>query len=407
MNSRRPNRSLAARLLAGAAALAWLLFGTGCLSRGVASGEAPAAGQTRPAELPARLTGHFFIVESTQADGRVRRFMVDTGSSVTLVSADVAAALGRRGRPPNPTTTRVRGARGGEVNLEGVTLRRLQLDAAVFRDVRAFIYDFSDLSAHLGLEIDGLLGFPLFSERLLTLDYPRARLVLAPLPAAAPAPPLSPEVTQLAFNNEQGTPLIPVQMGNESLFVLIDSGSDAALHLNPSGLHPRFAGPPRPGTIVSSLAGEHQQLVGRLTQDVLLGGHVVRAPVADLTDGLSAIGGELLRNFTVTFDQRHNSVTFARESAGPVEMGPRRSSGMALFRSPIYWRVMSVIPETPTAQIGVQPGDLIIRINGESVDHWDHDRYAALLATAERVTYTFLSGTQEYDVEIPVFALVP
>jgi C-terminal processing protease CtpA/Prc len=68
---------------------------------------------------------------------------------------------------------------------------------------------------------------------------------------------------------------------------------------------------------------------------------------------------------------------------------------------------MSVIPSTPTAQIGVQPGDLIIRINGEPVERWDHDRYTALLATADRITCTFLSGTQEYDVEIPVFDLVP
>lgn len=395
------------RALGLAATLALLALGPGCATRSAGPTGPAMSKPARGTALPARLTGHFFLVESPQADGTVRRFMVDTGSSATLVSEDVAAALGRRDRGAARAPVRVRGAQGGELTLPGATLRQLRLGGTEFRDVPALVYDFSDLSAHLGLTVDGLLGFPLFREHLLTLDYPGAQLRLAPLPdppaATHPAPPAS----VLAFNNERGTPLIPVQMGNESFFVLIDSGSDAGLHLNPTGLHPRFVQPPRPGTIVSSLAGEHQQLVGRLAQNVLLGSHVVREPIVDLTDELSSLGGELLRHFTVTFDQRRRMVTFTREAAGPVDMASRRSSGLALFRSPIYWRVMSVIPGTPTAQIGIQPGDLIIRINGEPVEQWDHERYAAVLATAERVTFTFISGTQEYDVEVPIFELVP
>jgi C-terminal processing protease CtpA/Prc len=68
---------------------------------------------------------------------------------------------------------------------------------------------------------------------------------------------------------------------------------------------------------------------------------------------------------------------------------------------------MAIIPETPSSQLGVQPGDLVVRINGEVVAQWDYERYAALLVSAAKVTYTFLSGTREYDLEIPVFNLVP
>lgn len=406
MKSRWPALRALARVPGLALVAAWAAFGAGCTTR-TDTGPARSEPMTRAVTLPAQIAGHFFLVESAQADGGVRRFMVDTGSSATLVSAEVAQALARRERSGARAPVRVRGAQGGEVALESVTLRGLRLGETEFRDVPALVYDFSDLSAHLGVRVDGLLGFPLFRDRLLTLDYPRAQLVVGPLPAPAPAAPAMPGVALLAFNNEKGTPLIPVQMGNESFFVLIDSGSDAGLHLNPAGLHPRFVEPPRPGTIVSSLAGEHQQLVGRLAQNVLLGGHLVREPIVDLTDQLSSLGGELLRHFTVTFDQQRRVVTFARTTAGPVDMAPRRSSGLALFRSPIYWRVMSVIPETPTAQIGIQPGDLIIRINGEPVEKWNHERYATLIASSARVTYTFISGTQEYDVEVPVFELVP
>jgi S1-C subfamily serine protease len=68
---------------------------------------------------------------------------------------------------------------------------------------------------------------------------------------------------------------------------------------------------------------------------------------------------------------------------------------------------MRIVPDTPTTQLGVQQGDLVVRINGEPVASWNYERYATLLASAAKITYTFLTGTREFDVEIPVFELVP
>lgn len=196
-------------------------------------------------------------------------------------------------------------------------------------------------------------------------------------------------------------------MGNESFIVLVDSGSDGSLSLNPAGLHPHFANGPRVGTIISSLQGDRHQLTGRLGQDVLIGATTIERPVVDLTDELSSIGGEFLRNFIVTFDQRRNQVTFVRTADGPLQMEPRRSTGLSFSRSPVYWRVLTVIPDTPTAQLPVHAGDLCVRINGEPVARWDYERFAALTKTAAKITFTFLAGAQETDVEVPVFELVP
>ena len=118
-------------------------------------------------------------------------------------------------------------------------------------------------------------------------------------------------------------------------------------------------------------------------------------------------GGDFLRHFTLTFDQRHNQVTLVRDTEGSVTMEPRRSSGLSFSRSPVYWRVLTVIPDTPTAQLPVQAGDLCIRINGEPVGKWTFDRYAALVKSAAMITYTLLAGTKETDLEVPVFELVP
>jgi hypothetical protein len=307
-----------------------------------------------------------------------------------------------------PAKVQVRSANGGQTVLEAIILRRLSLGESHFERVPALVFDFTDLSSHLGLQIDGIIGFPLFRNTLLTMDYPGARLVIAPYPATfAPAPRQTPRVSTVAFNNQQGTPLIPIQMGNESFVVLIDSGSDGSLSLNPVGLHPRFAHGPRVGTIVSSLQGDRRQLTGRLSQNVLIGAHTIEQPIVDLTDQLSSIGGELLRHFILTFDQRRNQVTFTHDAEGPVSMEPRRHTGLSFARAPVYWRVLTVIPDTPTAALKVQAGDLCIRINGEPVDRWGYDRYAALLKDNAKITYTFLIGTKEIDVEVPVFELVP
>ncbi len=359
--------------------------------------------------LPARIISNFFVIESKQEDGSVYRFLVDTGSTVSYVSPALAKRIAvKTKKDAVPQKVRVRSASGSELELEATVLRKLWLGKSVFERVPALIFDFAELSGHLGLPIDGIIGFPVFRNTLLTLDYPGARLIVAPYPAVfAPPPPQTPRVSTIAFNNQQGTPLIPIQMGNESFIVLIDSGSDGSLSLNPVGLHPRFANGPRIGTIISSLQGDRRQLTGRLNLNVLIGGHTIEKPVVDLTDQLSSIGGEFLRNFTLTFDQRRNQVTFTHEGDGPVSMEARRHTGLFFARSPVYWRVLTVIPDTPTAQLPLQAGDLCVRINGEPVAKWDYERYAALLKSAAKITYTFLIGTKETDIEVPIFELVP
>ena len=358
--------------------------------------------------LPARLVSNFFIVESEWDDGKTYRFLIDTGSTISYVTPELARRFGvkpKKGTPPAKVP--VRSATGGELELEPVTLRSVTLGGTTFGNVPALVFNFTDLSDHLDLRIDGIIGFPVFRDTLLTLDYPGAKLRLAPVVPGAPAPRPAPRSATLAFNNEQHTPLITVQLGTESFIVLVDSGSDGSLSLNPAGLHPRFAAGPRTGTLISSLSGDRPQLTGRLSSNLLIGPHLVTQPVVDLTDQLSSIGGELLRHFKVTFDQQRNEVTLVRESDGPVTMVPRRNPGLSFARSPIYWRVLGVIPDTPAAKLPVQTGDLCVRINGEMVDKWNFDRYAALIKSAAKITYTFLRGTREEDVEVPVFELVP
>ncbi|MDB6126791.1 MAG: hypothetical protein JWM35_687, partial [Verrucomicrobia bacterium] len=211
----------------------------------------------------------------------------------------------------------------------------------------------------------------------------------------------------IAFNNDRKTPIIPVKLDDQTFAALIDSGSDAALSLNPAGLQPVFVVEPRPGAMVGTLTSDREQRIGRLAGTLWIGHSQLPRPLTDVTDELSSLGGGILKYFTVTFDQGHSQVTFQRESNDPIPPEPRRSAGISFTKAPAYWRVASVVPNSPAAKAGVQPGDLVTRINGEPVAKWDIRRYELLVATASAIEFTFLNGPQEKLQRIEVFDLVP
>jgi C-terminal processing protease CtpA/Prc len=159
--------------------------------------------------------------------------------------------------------------------------------------------------------------------------------------------------------------------------------------------------------VVATLSGDRPQLMGRLAEPVQIGPYTITNPIVDVTDDLSSLGGEILQNFIVTFDQQDNEVSFQRDTNAPIPLEPRRSSGLSFSKTPAYWRIQGVIPGSPAAGTSIQTGDLCTKINGDPVARWDFRRYARLVHDSDQITYTFLNGATEYDVTVPVFNLVP
>ncbi len=350
--------------------------------------------------LPAQTIGNFLVVETKWDRFGPYRFLIDTGSSVTLV----APALARRypGWSSPSTPRRVMGPDGSVIELREASMRRLELGGVRFDDVPVLLYDCAAVSAHLGVRIDGVLGFPLFRDTLLTLDYPGSRVVVQRVKDAEPVP-----GTVIAFDHARKTPVIPVRLGDRTLVTLIDSGSDMAFSLNPLGLEARFEFGPTVGATVATIAGDRTQRIGRLDETIMIGDHAFPRPIVDISDELSAIGGGALKNFAVTFDQTNDRVMFFRTGIEPIVAPARRSAGVSFNKTPAYWRVAGVVPKSPAETAGVQLGDLVTRINGEPVARWDLARYEQLVTTATEITFTFLNGKAETERRVAVFELVP
>jgi hypothetical protein len=353
--------------------------------------------------LPAQILENHLVVTVKWDKYGPYRFLVDTGSSVTLVTPEFAQRYpAKYASTPDMPQVPVRSADGRTVVLPAAVVGRIELGQAKFAYVPVLIYDCSALSSLLGVRIDGVLGFPLFRETQLTLDYPRSQVVLQP----AMAPPPSSGST-IAFDDADRSPLITVHLAGRGFAARIDSGLNEALSLNPSGLAVKFAYGPTEGPTVSTLTGDHTEQIGRLAADLVIGDYAVPRPEVEIVDGLSAIGGGILKYFTVTFDQERGQVTFRRDATDPIAIPGLRSAGLSFSREPAYWRVVGVVPGSPADAADAQIGDLVTRINGEPVASWSTQRYGQLLANAEQITYTFLYGTTETARRLDVVELVP
>ncbi len=381
------------------------LFATGCASPRFGLSHRTVVPPTPTVvNLPAEIIGGQFLVVTQWDASGPWRFLVDTGSTVTLVSQEFARHYATDEPAGDMAAVHVRSADGHSVLLPGVRVSRMALGAVRFENVTALVYDFDELSAHLGRKIDGLIGYTLFRDTVLTLDYPHAQLRLAP---AATAPALTGRVVPLL--GDWSRPVVAAQLGDRSLNVLLDSGSDGGLRYNPENRNPHYAVTPRPGATVASLTGDRQQEIGRLADDLVVGGRTFARPIVELTDQPSAIGSEILRHFRVTLDPQHGFASFERDGDDPVDGIPLRSVGVSFRRFPAYWRVVSVVPGSPADDpvTGLEEGDLVTRINGERVDQWGLDRYEALVHTAPVINFTLLNGRTETVDPIRTFELVP
>lgn len=393
-----------ARTLLSAAVLTWAalaLSGCALLPR------KPEPGRTTFSaplvSLPLVLTAHTPVIEIPRGRAGKWRFLVDTGSSVTLVSPEFAAQAARRGTAPEGAGVSVRSASGEWITLPAVTLRRLDLGGVRFESVPAVVYDFDALSDHFGERVDGVLGFPLFRETVLTLDYPQSTLRLTPVGSSGGLTPGS----RLRFDPSNRVPLVPLEVAGQAVNVLVDTGSDGGLQLNPAGLTLPFVQPPVDGAKVATLLGDRQQRLGRLEGGASLGSHLFAQPIIDLNDSLSSVGGGLLRHFVATFDQARGELTLFREAGRSLETPPVRSGGLSFRRTAAYWRVSHVIAGSPAARAGIQEGDLVIRIEGEPVANWTLRRYDGWVARAAALQLTFLHGLQERTERVEFFTLVP
>lgn len=188
-----------------------------------------------------------------------------------------------------------------------VLIPELRFGGATFKDVRALVDDYSWVKTPTGGSIDGLLGYHLFRDLLLELDYPGKRVVLrrGELPADEP------HVISAEVLKQQ--PDVPLKIGAERFVFGIDSGAASSLSLPAEYLDRlALAQPPVVAGRAKTVYKEAEILTATLSDPLLLAGHEHPGLTGTFSElfGKPLLGHGFLRRYRVTFDQKHGRVRF-------------------------------------------------------------------------------------------------
>ena len=169
----------------------------------------------------------------------------------------------------------------------------------------------------------GMLGFTLFRDFLLTLDYVNGRMILAEGELTPDG-----EKSVLPFRMPDGVPIARLKIGGRDVEAQIDSGG-AGLSL-PERLIPqlRLSAAPTLFANGESLSTRFQIKVARLAGDVQLGDITLDQPWVEINPAfpLANFGSCPLQHFTVTFDQENKLVRLD---------GPRKRITLGVTPAPL------------------------------------------------------------------------
>ena len=265
-----------------------------------------AAQNSTVAVAPMQMRGLMPVVEVKLNGQGPFVFMIDTGAGMQAdIDPSVAARLGLQssGRVIN-------GDPSGENDREvaTATITSIALGGAEFQNVTAVVRPQRITRDYPA--VDGILGFALFSDYLLTLDYPKmqVRLTRGYLPPAN-------ATDTLNFELENRIPVIELGVGRIRLRAHVDSGNFVAGFILPEEIVEQLQLLTQPVVIgrARSVSNQIELKQVQLRDSIRIGGFEFPQPAITfpaLSD--TNVGFKVLRDFAVTFDQKNRRLKLER-----------------------------------------------------------------------------------------------
>jgi hypothetical protein len=326
-------------------------------------------------EIPFEDYGGHLYVQGKLNGVSTQNLILDSGAADVFISESEVKALRLQpqgkaiipGRTESIATTRV-----SNVAMQLGTLTLKDRSSVVIPQAEAL-----GLEQYFGRPISGIIGYELFEQLVVELDYARQTLRLfnpktyryrgngqrIPLTLEGDRPYI--DATLLPY----GYPALPGKL-------MIDLGSNAALSLTAAcGLDQRLiaAAPRTLRRRLASIQGTDEIILGRL-QRLQIGAIRMEQPIAILgktakgdCDRLSGkIGYQILRQFKVVLDYPHRQLILEPRSARPKVSYDYDLSGLWLKATGPQlkdYRVGAISPATPAEAARVQVDDRIVAVN--------------------------------------------
>ena len=265
------------------------------------------SGPKLPVEIPLRMEGGMPAIELMVNGQGPFLFGIDTGAQggsridtslvekLKLKSSGQIQATDGSGRNPQTVET---------YKLDSVALGDLR-----FTGVMAGARNFKN--SPRPVKVDGILGLSVFSEYLVTLDFPAKLLRIArgELPKADGA-------DVLAYKSERGVPLVEMSVGTTKINAHLDSGNMIGEFVLPTAFVEKLTQASEPKVVgrARSASGDMEIKQVQIKETVRLGRH--EFPNATITfpalGDIGNIGAKTLNQFALTFDQQNQRVRLTR-----------------------------------------------------------------------------------------------
>ncbi len=342
----------------------------------------------RKVQIPIELHNNLVVVPVVLNGALPLKFILDTGVRTTILTQKTFADILNLQYSRKYTIS----GPGGENLVDAFVTNNVSLELpGVFGRGHAMLVlgqDYLELRNYLGSDVHGILGYELFSRFIIQIDYER-RLLTLMLPERFKK---RGKFQELPITIEDTKPYISASIvfnnGNTlNAKLLVDSGASHGLMLEPSSDKTIQV----PVNSVSSLlgrglGGEIIGKVGRI-QSITVGKFTFENAIANFPDPNSyidsiklgnvfrngALGGELLSRFVVIFNFPQEKMYLRKNSAFKKNFY-YNLSGLTLKAKGSQlttFEVTEVRDLSPSMKCGIQPGDIILSLNGISTQNLD------------------------------------
>ncbi len=355
--------------------------------------EIPAGGADLGSELCRGL-----IWTEVMIDGRgPYAFIVDSGAQISVIDAAVAREV-FPGRIRSTFFLQARGAHGRGVPIEGrVRVSELVVGEFAARELDAIVMDLSGVAARLGRRFDGIVGYPVFRDALLVIDYASGR-------AAAHRR----ADRGLLTDDHDEIPLLP---GSEPRIELVVAGRTLPFLVD-TGAGTRFAlaqldeiAPDGPHPVVSVRRGVDGDLLtraARLRGTLDLGPLHYERPILHESAHGNRIGGRAFAGARVAFDQWRRVLHVERAGDAPIRMPPHHHLDVFFEMHLDAWVPARTLSGAPPWAVGLRDTDRVIAVDGVPVTDLVCEPLEDFLVGRTEVSLTVLRDGETVEVSLDV-----
>ncbi|MBD3583784.1 PDZ domain-containing protein [Flavobacterium selenitireducens] len=379
-----------------------------------------AQGNFRFAEKSSKTTLPFkfinnLIILPVELNGVQLNFLLDTGVEETILfSLEETKEIAFE----HVEKVKLRGL-GSQEHIEGLKSTGNKLGFEDMLDDNHMLYIVMDesfnFSSHIGIPVNGIIGYQFFRNNLVEIDYDRRRIIIYHDSDKARRK-IQKKMTRVPVTIELRKPYLVTEVKQNGNAVeaklLIDTGSSDAVWLfeelsDEIGLPGKYF----EDFLGRGFSGEVYGKRGRI-DGFLVGGFLFEAPIVAFPDSVSirhvnmvkdrmgSVGGEILKRFSVVFDYPNKQI-FLKKAKSYYDPFHYNMSGLEIEHSGLQWiketvelntnlkgddysadfnkrqsdfhykfelkplySVTSVRPDSPAAEAGILKDDKIISVNG-------------------------------------------